>query len=283
MSATGTRCGAMNAPAPQSDILARIVADKSEQVIAAQLAVPFAEVDAAARCAPPVRGFEAALRAKIDAGQPAVIAEIKKASPSRGVIREAFDPPAIAAAYERGGAACLSVLTDTPSFQGAQEHLTQARAATARPALRKDFMLDRYQVAEARALGADCILIIMAAVDDVMAGTLCAYAAAWGMDAIAEVHNRDELNRALRLDCRLIGINNRDLKTFATTFETTERLAPGVPHDRMIVAESGINTNADLQRLAKAGVHAFLVGESLMRQPDVAAATTALLAPGPAR
>ena len=173
------------------------------------------------------------------------------------------------------------MLTDTPSFQGAPEHLTAARMATQLPALRKDFMLDRYQVAEARALGADCILIIMAMVDDVLAGTLAAYAKAWHMDAIAEVHDKDELDRALKLDCRMIGINNRDLKTFNTTLEVTERLAPRVPHDRIVVAESGIASNADLQRLAKAGVRAFLVGESLMRQPDVAAATRALLSPGP--
>jgi indole-3-glycerol phosphate synthase len=172
------------------------------------------------------------------------------------------------------------VLTDAPSFQGASEHLTQARAAALLPVLRKDFMLDRYQVAEARALGADCILIIMAAVDDVTAGTLAAYAKAWGMDAVAEVHDEAELDRALKLDCRLIGINNRDLKTFATTLATTERLAPQVPRDRIVIAESGIAAHADLQRLAKVGVHAFLVGESLMRQADVTAATKALLGPG---
>ncbi len=184
----------------------------------------------------------------------------------------------LAEAYETGGAACLSVLTDGPSFQGASEHLAQARAATQLPVLRKDFMLDRYQVAQSRALGADCILIIMAAVDDVMAGTLCAYAKAWDMDAIAEVHDASELDRALKLDCRLIGINNRDLKTFATTLATTEKLAAGVPKNRIVIAESGIAEPADLERLAKAGVHAFLVGESLMRQTDVAAATRALLA-----
>jgi indole-3-glycerol phosphate synthase len=260
-----------------SDILEKITAYKLAEIADAVARRPLPEMEAAAHKAPPVRGFAAALQARIGAGEPALIAEIKKASPSRGLIRADFDPPALAKAYAAGGAACLSVLTDGPSFQGAPEHLGQARAAAQLPVLRKDFMLDRYQVAEARALGADCILIIMAAVDDVMAGTLCAYATAWGMDAIAEVHDKVELDRALALDCRLIGINNRDLKTFATTLETTESLAPRVPRNRMVIAESGIAGNADLQRLAKAGVHAFLVGESLMRQPDVAAATRALL------
>jgi indole-3-glycerol phosphate synthase len=260
-----------------SDILTSIIAYKRAEIAAAQAHRPLHEVEIAAHAAPPPRRFAEALAGEIAGGHFALIAEIKKASPSKGLIRSDFDPVTLAKAYEAGGATCLSVLTDEPSFQGAPEHLSQARAATRLPALRKDFMLDRYQVAEARALGADCILIIMAAVDDVVAGTLCAYAKAWNMDAIAEVHNRGELDRALRLDCRMIGINNRDLKTFKTTLETSERLAAGVPDDRIVVAESGIAGHADLVRLASAGVHAFLVGETLMRAADVAAATRSLL------
>lgn len=264
-----------------SDILKKITAYKLKEIAAAKAAKPQEAIEAAARAAPPVRSFAVALEAKSKAGQFPLIAEIKKASPSKGLIRADFAPGPLAEAYARGGAACLSVLTDGPSFQGVPEYLTQARAASGLPVLRKDFMLDRYQVAEARAWGADCILIIMACVDDVTAGTLAAYAKAWGMDAIAEVHDKEELDRAINLDCRLIGINNRDLKTFDTTLETTERLAPRVPKDRLIIAESGIGSHADLARLAKAGVHAYLVGESLMRQPDVTAATKALLGSEP--
>jgi len=263
------------------DILETITAYKLEEIAAAKAERRLEAVEAAARNAAPVRPFAGALEARIKAGGFALIAEVKKASPSKGPIREDFDPGGLAEAFAAGGATCLSVLTDGPSFKGAPEHLTMARAAAGLPVLRKDFMLDRYQVAQSRALGADCILIIMAAVDDVTAGTLSAFARAWGMDAIAEVHDKAELDRALKLDCRLIGINNRDLKTFNTALETTEKLAPRVPRDRMVIAESGIASNADLQRLARAGVRAFLVGESLMRQADVAAATRALLGERP--
>jgi indole-3-glycerol phosphate synthase len=257
-----------------SDTLSAILAYKKEDVAARKRAKPQSAIEAEARAQSGARPFADALRA--NKGR-ALIAEIKKASPSKGLIRADFDPPSLASAYAAGGATCLSVLTDMPSFQGADEYLAQARAASGLPALRKDFMVDPWQVAESRALGADAILIIMAAVDDALACELADAAATFGIDALVEVHDEAELERALRLPCPLIGVNNRDLRTFVTSLETTERLAPRVPKDRVLVAESGINTNADVLRLAKCGASAFLVGESLMRQADVAAATKALL------
>jgi len=260
----------------KSDILEKIVTTKAQEVIAAQVARPFSVLDAEARAASAPRGFARALRATIGQDRAAVIAEIKKASPSKGVLRESFDPPAIAASYERAGAACLSVLTDKPFFQGAAEYLVAARDACALPALRKEFIVDEYQVVESRALGADAILLIVAALGDEQLIALEACALEYGMDVLVEIHDASELDRALRLKTPLLGINNRNLRNFSVTLDTTFNLLPRVPPDRLVITESGIVTARDVALMRAKGVNAFLVGEAFMRAPDPGAALTAL-------
>ncbi|MBK5920592.1 indole-3-glycerol phosphate synthase [Rhodothalassium salexigens] len=265
--------------ADRPDVLARICADKHHHVRTMAAEVPLAEREAQARDQAPPRGFKAALEAARDAGGTGLIAEIKRASPSKGRIRDDFDPAALARAYAAGGATCLSVLTDTPYFQGHDHYLAAARDACRLPVLRKDFILTPYQVVEARAIGADAILLILAALDDAEARTLADLARHWGMDVLVEVHDRAELDRAAGLGADLIGINNRDLKSLTVDLATTLALVPHAPETAHLVAESGLKTPADLQRCRDGGVTSFLVGEALMAQDDVTAATAALLAP----
>ena len=260
-----------------TDILAQIAEYKRVDVAGRKAARPQAQVEAAAASATPPRGFATALSARASPGHLALIAEIKKASPSKGLIRADFDPPALARAYAEGGAACLSVLTDGPSFQGDDADLVAARAAVTLPCLRKDFLVDPWQVAESRALGADAILVILAMVDDILAAELLSEAARLGMDALVEVHDEVEMDRAGQLGARLVGVNNRDLRTFVTDLAVTERLAAQRPENAQLVTESGIFTRADAERLSHSGAVAMLVGESLMRQPGVTAATRDLL------
>ena len=260
-----------------TDILAEIAAYKREDVSSRKALRPQSNIDAAAKTASPPRGFRTALVRAHAPGRLALIAEIKKASPSKGLIRADFDPPVLAKAYEAGGAACLSVLTDIPSFQGADAYLVAAREATALPAIRKDFLVDPWQVAESRALGADAILVILAMIDDSLAFELISEAKRWGMDALVEVHDEAEMDRAGRLGADLVGVNNRDLRTFVTDLSITEKLATKIPVNALLVTESGISDPADVARLEASGARAMLVGESLMRQADVAAATRALL------
>ena len=266
---------AVGATSPEN-ILGKILAVKAEEIAAAKAARPFAAVDAEARLTPPPRGFVWAIRTRIAQGRPAVIAEIKRASPSRGVLRENFDAASIAAAYERGGAACLSVLTDRRFFQGAAENLVEARIASELPALRKDFILDEYQVAESRALGADAILLIVAALDDARLAALEGCAIDYRMDVLVEAHDENEFERAQKLKTPLIGINNRDLRTFDVSLQTTFDLAARAPKDRIVVTESGIVERRNVAQLRARGVNAFLVGEAFMRARDPGEALAAL-------